>query len=175
MRKPACLCKWSWGIGYTLLLMRSSKPFTIVSVPLENYQLNLYWANTKAFSPSLLSRLHNQLALQSWNAHFQVSLTMHDSDLSPVSPPPWLLIQQFSPLLQAVSTLFIFFSLYCEINSYFIPRFFFFFNFMAVWHMEVPGPEIDWDKAVAATCLCCSWSFNPLHRARYGTHASTAT
>lgn len=41
--------------------------------------------------------------------------------------------------------------------------------------MEVPGPEIDWDKAVAATCLCCSWSFNPLHRARDGTHASTAT
>lgn len=39
-REPDYICKCPLGIGYILLLMRSSKPFAIMSVPLENYQLN---------------------------------------------------------------------------------------------------------------------------------------
>lgn len=81
--------------------MECSKPFTIVSVPLENDQLNLYWKNTKVFSPSSLSRPHNQPSLKVSGIH-----KMQGPDLSSVSPTPWLLIQQFSLLFSKQSVFF---------------------------------------------------------------------
>ena len=85
--------------------MRSSKPFTIVSVPLENDQLSLYWKKHKGPFSILIIKI-SQPSIWAGSSHAQVSTTAQGLVFLQL-PGSYF---SFAPsLLQAVSNLFLFF------------------------------------------------------------------